>query len=152
MDYPSDFERLLIFTTVERMLARKDIPVNDTLIYEVTQVVDFFDSVIDSIYSIRDRSGPYAYMPHLVEMLEFMDYKLIENNANVYRQKRELGKAISEFKECSTKFRELGDNPRKFFSDESKIRDVYNISSKLKDFYREIVDRERLDEHRNSDD
>jgi hypothetical protein len=45
-----------------------------------------------------------------------------------------------------TRFRELEDNPRRFFSDESRIKEAYKISSKMKNFYQRLVDEEYLHE------
>lgn len=141
-------QKLVMFTSVENMLARKNIPVNENLMSRVQGAADFFENVVNCIYSITDKDKSYDFsVKDLRKVLEFAGYSFKEYAS---QEKEELEKAIKDFKRYSMRFRELEDNPRRFFSDESRIRDIYEISSKMKNFYQRLVDEEDFRE--NSDD
>jgi len=149
-------EKLMMFSSVENMLLRKNIPVNETLIYRVRQAEDFFNESVESIESIIDERRPYKFNPtNIKEMLKFIGYSFARcqnDEEGVKKMKSELGHAISDFRKYITRFQELEEEPKRFFSDESKIRDVYGISNKMKNFYQRLVDEEYLHELTTPDD
>ncbi|MCK9568267.1 hypothetical protein M0R72_04940 [Candidatus Pacearchaeota archaeon] len=142
-------QKLAMFISVENMLARKNIPVNDNLISRVQQAGDFFNDAIEGMYSVVEQNRPYKFpVDSLRKILEFSGYSFGEKAP---QQKEELERAIVEFGGYVESFRELEDNPRRFFSDESRVKEIYGISKKMKDFYQRLVDEEDFREMQNSE-
>lgn len=139
--------KLSMFNSVKRMLENKTIPVNDTGMKPIQQVGNYFDEVYEEMRLIRIRNeipflerAPYKFpVDNLRKMLEFAEYSL---GGKSPQQIPELERAIKDFKEYTLRFRELEDEPKRFFSDESRVRKVYGICKKMSDFYQRLVDEE----------
>lgn len=139
-------DKLVMFDSVANMIKNRNIPVNDNLISRVRKVEEFFYEFAESIESILDEKKPYKFNAvDLRKMLEFIGYSLepSENQEiGLKRIKSELGRAVFDFRKYITRLQELEEKPKRFFSDNSRVEEIYKISNKMKNFYRGLVDEE----------
>jgi hypothetical protein len=136
--------KLSIFNSVKRMLENKTIPVNDTAMKPIQQAGDYFENAVETMYSIIEKDKPYDFsVDNIKKMLEFNGYSFKEYAS---QQKEELELAIKDFKKYRLRLSELEDEPKRFFSDESRVREIYKICNKMKNFYLRLVDEENFRE------
>jgi len=144
-------KRLMMFRSAEKTIRNKLVLVNDSNERKrIEQVGDFFDDAINGMRSIIQREKPYIFsVGNLKKMLEFAGYSFKEFAS---QQEKELGKAIADFSRYRNWFRELEDNPKRFYSEEYRTVELEDICDKMKDYHQWLADEEYFREMQNSDD
>jgi hypothetical protein len=141
-------KRLMMFRSAEKTIRNKLVLVNDSNERKrIEQAGDFFDETINGIRSVIKRETKYVLVDNLRKMLEFAGYSFKDFAS---QQEKELGKAIADFGQYRNWFRELEDNPKRFYSEEYRTLELENICDRMKNFYQRLVDEEDFRE--NSDD
>lgn len=145
-----DNERKIIaFSSIQKMIEKRNIPVNDNLIKYIQQAEDYFDDVIVCARSVIEGENYNFKIDDLRQVLEFNGYSF---EGDKIKQREELEKVIESFMDYSTIFRKMEDNPKSIFSDNSKLEKIYNISKRLNNFYERKMDEKYFKIILNSDD
>jgi len=138
-----DNERKIIaFSSIQKMIEKRNIPVNNNLIKYIQQAEDYFDEIIVCARSVLEEENYNFKIDDLRQVLEFNGYSF---EGDKIKQREELEKVIERFRDYSTIFKKMEDNPKSIFSDNSKLKKIYDISKRLNNFYERKMDEKYLE-------
>ena len=143
-------QKLFMFNSVSRMLKNKNIPVNDTAMRPIQQAGNYFENVVEAMHSIIEKESYDFSVKDLRKILEFNGYQFTSEDET--QQKEELEKAIKDFRKYSMRLSELEDEPKRFFSDESRVKEISYFFENMGNFYQRLVEEEDFHEIATSDD
>jgi hypothetical protein len=145
-----DNERKIIaFSSIQKMIEKRNIPVNNNLIKYIQQAEDYFDEIIVCARSVLEEENYNFKIEDLRQVLEFNGYSF---EGDKIKQREELEKVIERFRDYSTIFKKMEDNPKSIFSDNLKLKKIYDISKRLNNFYERKMDEKYFKIILNSDD
>jgi hypothetical protein len=141
--------KIIVFSSIQKMIEKRNIPVNNNLIKYIQQAEDYFDEIVVCARSVLEGENYNFKVDDLRQVLEFSGYSF---EGDKIKQREELEKVIERFGDYSTIFRKMENNPKSIFSDNSKLKKIYDISKRLNNFYERKMDEKYFKIILNSDD
>ena len=141
--------KIIVFSYIQKMIEKRNIPVNNNLIKYIQQAEDYFDEIVVCARSVPEGENYNFKVDDLRQVLEFSGYSF---EGDKIKQREELEKVIERFGDYSTIFRKMENNPKSIFSDNSKLKKIYDISKRLNNFYERKMDEKYFKIILNSDD